>query len=66
MNSAIIEFKNILQGANSRATEAEKWISEMEDRMVNINEAEKKKESIEMRTTSETSGTILNAPTFES
>ena len=41
-------------------------ISEVEDRMVEINEAERKKEKrIEMRTTSETSGTMLNAPTFE-
>ena len=40
----------------------------MKDRMVEINEAEKKKknELKEMRTTSETSGTMLNAPTFES
>ena len=67
MNSAIIEFKNILQGTNSRATEAEKWISEMEDRKMEINEAERgKKELKEMRTTSETSGTMLNVPTFES
>jgi len=39
------------------------------DRMVEINEAErkkfKKKELKEMRTTSETSGTMLNAPTHE-
>ena len=35
--------------------------------MVEINEAEKKKKKIkEMRTTSETSGTMLNIPTFES
>ena len=34
--------------------------------MVEINEAEKKKELKEMRTTSETCGTILKAPTFES
>ena len=35
--------------------------------MVEINEAEKKKEKIkEMKTTSETSGTMLNALTFES
>ena len=42
-------------------------ISEMEDRMVEINEAEKKKkkELKEIRTTSETSGTMLNIPTFE-
>ena len=34
--------------------------------MVGINEAERKKELKDMRTTSETTGTILNAPTFES
>ena len=34
--------------------------------MVEINEAERKKELKEMRTTSGTSGTMLNAPTFES
>jgi len=37
--------------------------------MVEINEAERKKnnkELIEMRTTSETPGTMLNTPTFES
>ena len=34
--------------------------------MVDINEAERKKELKEMRTTSETSGTMLNTPTFES
>ena len=33
--------------------------------MVEINETERKKELKEMRTTSETSGTMLNAPTFE-
>ena len=34
--------------------------------MVEINEKEKKKELKEMRTSSETSGTMLNAPTFKS
>ena len=46
--------------------EAEDKISEVEDRMVEINEAERKKELKEMKTTSETSGTLLNAPTLES
>ena len=66
MNNAINEIKNTLEGTNSRITEVEDRISEVEDRMVEINEAEKKKELKEMRTTSETSGTMLNAPTFES
>ena len=34
--------------------------------MVEINNAERKKELKEMRTTSETSGTMLNTPTFKS
>ena len=34
--------------------------------MVEINEAERIKQLKEMRTISETSGTMLNAPTFES
>ena len=34
--------------------------------MVEINEAERKKELKEMRTTSEASGTMSNAPTFKS
>ena len=54
-----------LEGTKSRMTEAEDKISEVEDRMVEINETEGKKELKEMRTTSETSGTMLNAPTFE-
>ena len=49
-------------------TEAEDRISELEDRMVEINESERKKknELKEIRTISETSRTILNAKTFES
>ena len=66
MNKATNEIKNTLEGTNSRITEAEDRISEVEDRMVEINEAEKKKELKEMRTTSGTSGTMLNAPIFES
>ena len=47
--------------------ETEDRISDVEDRMVEINEAErkKKKELKEMKITSGTSGTMLNAPTFE-
>ena len=67
MNNAINDIKNTLEGTNSRITEAEDRISEVEDRMLEINEAErKKKEFKEMRTTSETSGAMSNAPTFES
>jgi len=66
MNNAINEIKNSLEGTNSRITEAEYRISEVEGRMVAINETERKKELKEMGTTSETSGTMLNTPTFES
>ena len=68
MNNAINEIKNTLEGTNSRIMEAEEKISEVEDTMVEINEAQRKKgkkELKEMRTTSETSGTMLNAPTFK-
>ena len=44
MNNAITEIKITLEGTNSRITEAEDRISDMEDRMVEISEAEKKKE----------------------
>ena len=43
MNNAVTEIKSTLEGTNSRTTEAEGRISEVEDRMVEINEAEKKK-----------------------
>ena len=68
MNNAINEIKNTLEGTNSRITEEEDGISLVKDSIVEINEAERKKknELKEMMTTSETSGTMLNAPTFES
>ena len=53
-----MRLKNTLEGTMSRITETEDRISEVEDRMVEINEAGRKKESKEMRTTSGTPGTI--------
>ena len=58
MDNAINEIKITLEGTNSRITETEDKISEVEYKMVEINEAERKKESKEMRTTSRTSGTM--------
>ena len=58
MNNAITEIKSTLEETNSRITQAEDWISEVEDRMVELNEAERKKELKEMRITSETSRTM--------
>ena len=44
MNNAINEIKNTLEATNSRITEAEDGISEVEDRKVEINESERKQE----------------------
>jgi len=46
MDNAVTEIKSPLEGTNSRITEAEDRISEVADRMVKINEAERKKEKI--------------------
>ena len=42
MNNAINEIRNILEATNSRIMEAEDRTSETEDRMVEINEPERK------------------------
>ena len=44
MNNGINELKNTLEGTNSRITEAEDRVREVADRMVEINETERKKE----------------------
>ena len=44
MNNTIIEMKNTLEGIHSRMTEAEEWISDLEDRMVEFTAAEQNKE----------------------
>ena len=44
MNNAITEIKITLEGTNSRITEAEKRIHKVEDRRVEINEAERRKD----------------------
>ena len=61
MGNAITENKSTLE-RTSRIIQAEDRISEVEDKMVEINEAERKKELKEMRTISESSETMLNAP----
>ena len=43
LNNAITEIKSTLDGTNSKIIEAEDGISEVEDRMMEINEAERKK-----------------------
>ena len=42
-NSTIIEIKNTLEGINSRKSEAEEWISELEDKIVEITSEEQNK-----------------------
>ena len=47
MNNTIIEMKNTLEGINSRITEAEEWISDLKDRMVEFTAMEQKKKEWE-------------------
>ena len=42
-NTRITEIKNTLEGINSRISEAEEWISELEDKMVEITPEEQNK-----------------------
>ena len=44
MNNTINEIKNSLQGSNSRITEAEEWINDLQHKVVEITTAEKNKE----------------------
>ena len=46
MNNTISEMKNILEEISSTITEAEEWISDLEDRMVEITAT---KQNIEKR-----------------
>ena len=44
MNNTINEIKHSLEGINSRITEAEEWLSDLEDKIVEITTAEQNKE----------------------
>ena len=44
MNNTVTEMKNTLEGINSRITESEEWISDLEDGMVEFSAAEHNKE----------------------
>ena len=44
MNNTITEMKNTLEGINGRITEAEEWISDLEDRMVEFTAMQQTKE----------------------
>ena len=66
MNNTITVMKNTLEGSNSRITEVEERISDLEDRMVEFTATEQNKEKRMKRNedSQETSGTTLNARTF--
>ena len=67
MNNTINEIKNSLEGTNSRITEAEEWIIDLEDKIVEITTAEQNKEKRMKRIEDSLRdcGSRLNAPTFE-
>ena len=44
MNNTINEFKNSLEGINSRITETEKQISDLEDKIVEITTTEQNRD----------------------
>ena len=44
MNNTIYEIKISLEGIHSRITEAEEWINDLEDKIVEITTAEHNKE----------------------
>ena len=44
MSNTITEMKTTLEGINSRITEAEEWISDLEDRMVEFSATEQNKD----------------------
>ena len=60
-------MKNILEGINSRITEAEEWINELEDRIVEITAEEqtKGKRMKKIEDSLRDIETILNTSIFE-
>ena len=50
MNNTINEIKNSLEGINSTIPEAEEWISNLEDKIVEVTTAEQNKEKRMKRT----------------
>ena len=64
MNNTITEVENTLEGINSRITEAEEWISELEDRMVKITATEQKKRMKRNEDSLRDLWDNINTPTF--
>ena len=46
MHNTIAESKSTLEATNSRLFEIEEWIRELEDRVVEITEAEQERENV--------------------
>ena len=66
-NNTITKIKNTLEGINTRISEAEEWISKMEDKMVGITYEEQNKVK-RMKRTEDSLRDLwnnANAPTFE-
>lgn len=62
MKSTINDIKNMLDAMNSRMEEAEEWISDLQDKIMESNEAEQREEELcnNMRIDLWNSVTLLN------
>ena len=67
MNNTMTRIKNTLEGINSRLMEPEEWMSELEDRMVEItaDELNKGKRMKRIEDSLRALWAVLNATTFE-
>ena len=67
MNNTITRIKNTLEGINSRLMEPEEWMSELEDRMVEItaDELNKGKRMKRIEDSLRALWAVLNATTFD-
>ena len=67
MNNTITGIKNTLEGISSRLMEPEEWMSELEDRMVEItvDELNKGKRMKRIEDSLRALWAVLNATTFE-
>ena len=66
MTNTTTEIKNTGEEISSRVNEAEKQVSKLENRILEITAVEQKTEKKEMITVSDTSGTTLNTLPFAS
>ena len=64
MKNTIIEMKNALEGINSRLGDVGKHISDLEDKIVDIAQAEYQEKKKNIKVVSGTSVTMLNILAF--